>query len=249
MKIRIYNNYDEMSTAAASFVADHIRNNPSALICFPSGDTPTAVLSNLVEEVQNGRLDLSQCHFVGLDEWAGLAAVNDGSCRRYMDEHFFLPLRIAKDRIFFFEGTASDLEGECKRIDRVINSKGGIDLMMVGLGMNGHVGLNEPGVDFSLYSHVSDLEEQTKQVARKYFREEVPLSYGITLGPRHLLEAKTAVLIASGSKKADIVSRAVEGQVSAEVPASILQKHKNAYAYLDRDAAVMLSQSSANKGI
>jgi len=241
MEIRINSQYEDMSRAAASFVADQVRNKPSSLLCFPSGDTPTGVLGNLVDDVLKGRLDLSQCYFVGLDEWAGLNGGDDGSCRRYMDEHFFQPLRIGSDRIFFFDGKAPDLEAECKRIDRLVSSRGGIDLMMVGIGMNGHVGLNEPGVDFGLYSHLSVLAEQTKEVARKYFLEEVPLSYGITLGPRHLLEARIAVLIASGFKKAETVARSIEGEVSAEVPASVLQMHENAYAYLDSDAAGLLS--------
>jgi glucosamine-6-phosphate deaminase len=243
MEIRIHSNYEDMCRAAASFVAGHIRNKPSALICLPSGDTPTGMLRDLVDDVQEGRLDLSQCHFVSLDEWAGLNGGDEGSCRRYMDEHFFQPLNIGPDRIWFFNGRATDLKEECERIDRLVSSRGGIDLMMVGLGMNGHVGLNEPGTDFGLYAHVSVLAEQTKEVAKKYFREEVPLSHGITLGPRHLLEARIAVLIASGSKKAEIVARSIEGEVALEVPASMLQRHENAFAYLDSDAAGLLRKA------
>ncbi|NEU07030.1 glucosamine-6-phosphate deaminase [Flavihumibacter sp. R14] len=244
MKIRIHTDYDHMCKAAASFVADHIRKNPSALICFPSGDTPTGVLRYLVDDVREGKLNIKECDFVGLDEWAGLNAGDEGSCRHYMDEQFFQPLGIEADKIHFFDGAAADLEAECSRINQLVKEKNGIDLMMVGLGMNGHVGLNEPGVDFSLYAHLSELADDTKEVAKKYFRKEVPLTYGITLGPRHLLEAKVAVLIASGSKKAVIVARTLEGDVGSEVPASIIQRHENAYVYLDEDAALLLSRKA-----
>lgn len=242
MKIRIHTNYNDMCRAAADFVADFIRNKPSSLLCFPSGDTPTGILRNLVDDIREGSLDITECDFVGLDEWAGLNAGDEGSCRHYMDEHFFSPLAVKADRIHFFDGAAADLEAECLRIDQLIRAHDGIDLMMVGLGMNGHVGLNEPGVDFNLYAHLSELSFDTKEVAKKYFRKAVPLTYGITLGPRHLLEAKVAMLIASGAKKAGIAARAVEGEVTSELPASIIQKHQNAWVYLDKDAASMLSR-------
>lgn len=242
MKIQIHSDYNDMCRAAANFVADYIRKKPASLLCFPSGDTPTGILRNLVEGIKKSELDISNCEFVGLDEWAGLNGRDEGSCRHYMDEHFFRPLDIIENRIHFFDGAAANLEEECRRIDQLVKEKKGIDLMMVGLGMNGHVGLNEPGVDFNLYAHLSELAEDTKEVAKKYFRKAVPLTYGITLGPRHLLEAKVAVLIASGSGKADAVVRAIEGNVTSDLPASIFQKHQNAYVYLDRNAASLLSR-------
>ena len=241
MKIRIDTDYNNMCRAAADFVADHIRNKPASLVSLPSGDTPTGIFRILVDDVREGKLDISNCHFVGLDEWAGLSAGDDGSCRHYMDEHFFLPLAVDADRIHFFDGAAPDLEEECRKIDQFVREKEGIDLMMVGLGMNGHIGLNEPGVDFNLYSHLSELAEDTKEVAKKYFRKAVSLTYGITLGPRHLLEAKVAVLIASGSGKAVSVASTIEGEVTPDLPASIFQRHQNAYVYLDKNAASMLS--------
>jgi glucosamine-6-phosphate isomerase len=242
MKIRIHADYNDMCRAAADFVADHIRNKPSSLVSLPSGDTPTGIFRNLVNDVRAGKLDIVNCHFVGLDEWAGLNAGDEGSCRHYMDEHLFLPLAVDADKIHFFDGAAPDLEAECRRIDQFIEEKEGIDLMMVGLGMNGHIGLNEPGVDFNLYAHLSELAEDTRAVAKKYFRKTVALTYGITLGPRHLLEAKVAVLIASGSGKAAPVAGAIDGEVTPDLPASIFQRHQNAYVFLDKDAASMLSR-------
>jgi glucosamine-6-phosphate isomerase len=231
-----------MCRAAANFTAEYVRNNPAALLCFPSGDTPREIFKYLVDDARNGDPNFQRCIFLGLDEWVGLNEDNEGSCRHYMDHHLFFPLNIQPEKIHFFNGAASDLDEECRRIDEFIREKGSIDLMMVGLGLNGHVGLNEPGVDFELYSHISDLDEKTKYIAKKYFSKEVLLTYGITLGPRHLLESKVAVIIASGSKKAEIVAQALEHQVSNEIPASIIQKHPDAYVFIDQDAAGLLSK-------
>lgn len=243
MNIKVYSDYEEMCRSAADFTAEIIRKNPAAIVCFPSGDTPTGIFKFLVDYARRGELDFKDCTFVGLDEWTGLNADNEGSCRHYMDQHLFFPLQIQPEKIRFFNGAGADLAEECRRIDEFIREKGPLDLMMVGLGLNGHVGLNEPGVDFNLYSHVSKLDEKTKQVAKKYFNDGgVVLSGGITLGPRHILESKVVMLIASGAKKAEIVARVLQQKVSNEVPASIIQDHPNAYVFIDRDAASLLSE-------
>jgi len=241
MKLRISSNYEEMSRAAASFITEYVRENPAALLCFPSGDTPTGIFKSLLDDAHEGKVDFRDCIFVGLDEWVGLDAGNDGSCRQYMDQHLFLPLAIEAHKIHFFNGAADDLHAECKRIDEFIKQRGPIDLMMVGLGLNGHVGLNEPGVDLSLYAHVSDLDPKTKHTAKKYFKKETALTGGITLGPRHLLESKVAVIIASGAKKAEVLAKALEEEVTNALPASIIQRHPGAYIFVDRDAAAFLS--------
>ena len=247
MNIKVYRNYDEMSRAAADLVADYVRKQPAALLCLPSGDTPTRMFEFLKQDVMEGKVNFRDCSFVGLDEWAGMDETDEGSCRHYMDQHLFEPLAIETDRVHFFNGTNSDLQQECHRINEFINEKGPIDLMMVGLGLNGHVGLNEPGVDFKLYSHISDLDEKTTRTAQKYFKEKTHLTRGITLGPRHFLESKVAVLIASGARKAEIVAQSLEGKVSNEVPASIIQRHPGAYVFLDGDAAGLLKAVKARR--
>lgn len=248
MNIKVDSNYDEMSRAAATFTAEYIRNNPAALLCFPSGDSPTAILKFLVDDARKGDLDFKDCTFIGLDEWVGLDESNEGSCRHYMDQHLFSPLNIHPDKIRFFNGAAEDLEGECDRIDSFIRERGPIDLMMVGLGLNGHVGLNEPGVDFGLYSHITNLDQKTKHIAKKYFKEEVLLTRGITLGPRHLLESKVAILIAAGSKKAEILAQVLQKEVSNSIPASIIQKHADAYVFIDQKAASLLTDMNDANG-
>ena len=244
MKIKVYRNHDEMSRAAADLIADYVRKEPAALLCLPSGDTPTQIFEFLKQDVVEGKVHFNDCSFVGLDEWAGMSESDESSCRHYMDQNLFKPLAVEPNRVHFFNGASPDLDQECRRINEFIRDRGPIDLMMVGLGLNGHVGLNEPGVNFEWYSHISNLDEKTKSTAQKYFKEETYLTCGITLGPRHLLESKVAVLIASGAKKAEIVAQALEGKIDNEVPASIIQRHPNAYVFLDGDAAGSLKANT-----
>ncbi len=241
MEIRVFPGYAEMCSAAAGFILDRVRQKAGSLVCLPSGDTPTGILRELVRASREGRADFSQCRFVGLDEWTGLSGKDAGSCRHYLDEHFFFPLSIRPEQIVFFDGSAADLAEECERINGYIRKYGPIDLAMVGVGVNGHVGLNEPGTDPGLYAHVSVLQDQTKQVALKYFAEKVSLSQGITLGPRHLLECGTLLMIASGTGKAAVMARALEQAVTPDCPAGLIQEHADGHVFLDSEAAAELS--------
>jgi glucosamine-6-phosphate deaminase len=242
MKISVYKDYDEMSKAAADLVVNQVRSNPRSLLSLPSGDTPTGMLAYLVQYVQEGKLDLTQCFFVGLDEWLGLDENMEGSCKHYMYSNLFTPAKIQSEKIVFFDALETDVEQDCERINNFIDERGGIDLMLVGIGMNGHIGFNEPGTDFDSYAHQSTLDGVTTKVGQKYFKEQVTLQSGITLGLRHLKEAKTAVLIASGKNKEEIVAAAMEGPVSADVPASIFQLLPTAQVLLDEDAAALLKK-------
>ncbi len=245
MEITVCNNYQEMSAAAAKLVVDHIAKQPKSLICFPSGESPTGMFKFLIKYAEEGKVDFSESYFVGLDEWLGMDEADEGSCKHYMYSHFFNHINIPENQIVFFDALAADVDQECARINNFIHDFGGLDLMMVGIGMNGHLGLNEPGTDFDTYAHCSTLDKVTVKVGQKYFKQETQLTKGITLGLRHLKEAKTAVLIASGRKKAAIVAEALQGEVSTSVPASILQNISNAVILLDKDAAAELSESQA----
>ncbi|QHS57564.1 glucosamine-6-phosphate deaminase [Mucilaginibacter sp. 14171R-50] len=244
MKISVYETYDDMSRAAAELVAQQLAEKPASVVCFPSGDSPTGTLKYLVEWANEGKIDLSQCFFIGLDEWVGMDETDQGSCKYYLKTNFFDKLNTKLTNVTLFDAKAADLDAECERINNFISSKGGLDIMMVGIGMNGHLGLNEPGTPFDLYAHRSALDSVTVQVGQKYFDKETVLTEGITLGLRHLSEAGKAVLIASGEKKAGIIAESLQGTVSTEVPASILQKLPNAIVLLDKDAASQLEHAS-----
>ena len=241
MKVTIYESKDAMSKATADLIAEQIRQKPDSLLCFPSGESPTIVLQYLVKYGLEGHVDFSQCRFVGLDEWIGMDEKDEGSCKHYLYSHFFNPLNIRREKMVFFDGMAENLSAECKRIDQYIKENGPVDLMLVGLGMNGHIGLNEPGADFHSYAHVAELDPATVQVAQKYFTRTTKLTRGITLGLQHFLEAKTAVLIVAGEKKADIVSKVLTEEISNQIPGTIIRSHENSYLFIDEAAASGLS--------
>ncbi|RFZ85383.1 glucosamine-6-phosphate deaminase [Mucilaginibacter terrenus] len=244
MKIKIYDTNDEMSKAAADLVVQQLQEKPDSVICFPSGESPTGMLRYLVQYAHEGTADLSRCYIVGLDEWVGMDESNHGSCKHYLHTNFFNHLDIDPERVVMFNAKADDLEAECERINNFISSKGGLDIMMVGVGMNGHLGLNEPGTDWDLYAHVSDLDPITVQVGQKYFQEETALTKGITLGLKHLQEAKQPILIAAGTKKAGIIADSLQGHISVDVPATILQTLPHARILLDKFAASELERAS-----
>jgi 6-phosphogluconolactonase/glucosamine-6-phosphate isomerase/deaminase len=154
----------------------------------------------------------------------------------------FYPLQIAEDHICVFDGKAKDPDGECERIENFIQHQGGIDVAIVGLGMNGHVGMNEPGTKPSLRSHVVDLDPVTQQVGQKYFKEQKQLIKGITLGLGTLMDAKHVILLVNGKHKAPIVQQVLKGEISEQLPASLLRRHHDLRVYLDKDAATKLQE-------
>src|SRR5690349_8900129 len=133
MKVSIFKSYDEMSAAAADFVISQLQRSPDMLLCIASGDTPTGMLRNLLRESQSGKADFGQARFVGLDEWVGMDKSINGSCQHYIYHHLFDPLKISKNRIKFFDATASDLASECEAIDRYLETNGPIDLLVLGV--------------------------------------------------------------------------------------------------------------------
>ena len=233
-----------MSKAAADLVAAQLAEKPASLIVFPSGESPSGMLKYLVDYAKAGKVDFSRCTIIGLDEWVGMDERDYGSCKHYLHTNFFNHLDFDPERVMMFDAKAADLAAECERINSFISSHGGLDVMIVGIGMNGHLGLNEPGTPFDLYAHLSELAPITVEVGQKYFKQETVLTQGITLGLKHLSEAKIAVLIASGEKKAGIVADSLQGHISPDVPASILQNMPHARVLLDKGAASQLAHAS-----
>ena len=244
MNINIFDSYNEMSRGTAEFVQDFVGVKPESILCFPAGDTATGTFRFLEDADKKCRNDFKSCIFVGLDEWVGMGKEDEGGCKYFMYKNLFEPLAIEEKKIVFFDACAKDLSEECKHVDSFLASNGPVDLMLAGIGMNGHIGLNEPGVSFELYSHVIELSPITKNVAQKYFSSERKLEKGITLGMKHVMQARTVILIASGANKAEIVKKAVEGEITNQVPASILQKHPNCHVFLDNAAASRLKSQT-----
>lgn len=235
MQTIIKENHEALSLFTANYLLDFIKQNPAATIVLTSGDTPKLAYQKMAELGKD--IDFSNITLIGLDEWVGISSESEGSCRYIVEENLLKPLGISEANYTFFDGLSDDLQAECKRIDNLIFEKGGLDLIIVGIGLNGHIGLNEPNTSFDNYCHVSDLAEMTVTVGQKYFTESTPLSKGITVGLKHLLEAKIAILMATGEKKAEILKRTMNDEISEALPSTVFRLHSNAYLFLDTAAA------------
>ena len=240
MKIVIADSYELMSKQAADAIANITQSIAEPLVCVPSGDSPKALYKEW--ELQQGKkiIDIYNWYFLGLDEWIGLDENDEGSCRYMLNRDLFHPLNIQEEKICCFNGNTTNTEAECNRIENYIHQHKAIDIAILGLGMNGHVGLNEPGTLPQLYSHVSNIHPVTNKTGQKYFSKPQSLTQGITLGLATLMEAKHLILLVSGQKKADILKQAIEDDVTENVPASLLRRHPQFYIYADKDAAGML---------
>ncbi|MES2112311.1 MAG: glucosamine-6-phosphate deaminase [Bacteroidota bacterium] len=240
MKLFIHKNYGEMCRATADVIVKQIKQKPDSLICLTSGDTPAGAYHLLVQYAKEGKVDFSQTWFVGLDEWVGMDKNDAGSCTNFLYETFFTPANIDPSRMMVFDAKAADLDASCTAMNNFIKEHAPLNIMLVGVGMNGHIGLNEPGADFNSYAHHSPLDPITVEVGQKYFQGETKLTEGISLGLKHLQEAGIPMLLASGIKKAEIVAKALQGEVTNRVPASIFQTLPHGYVMLDEDAATKL---------
>ena len=207
MELKVYPGYTALSDAIADATIELIKAKPNAVICFASGNTPRLTCQLLVQKAKSQQVDTGKIVFIGLDEWVGIPPSNEGSCHYFFQHEVFEPLNLSPAQRHLFDAMSNNLDNECRKMDAVIAANGDIDLMIVGIGMNGHIGFNEPGVSFNNYSHVIDLDETTLTVGQKYFKTTVALQLGITLGLQHLLESKKAILIANGNKKAEVIKK------------------------------------------
>lgn len=237
MEINIYNDYKQMSNKAANFIINFLQSGQEMLLCFAAGDTPIKTYQYLKEAIdKNNNINTDQLKFVSLDEWIGLNEKDKGSCENYLNKYLFKPLEIKAQNIHFFDACANNLKEECLQSDRYISANGPIDLLVLGIGLNGHIGFNEPGT-VKDFSHIVKLDSITKSVSKKYFSGKRGINRGITLGLKQIMGAKNIILLASGKKKAEIIYKALVGQITKEIPASILQEHENCYVFLDKKAA------------
>ncbi len=237
MQIIVTDTYDVMSKKVADDIEQLMQQYRQPVICVASGDSPAGVYKELVQKVNAKQLDVSNWFFVSLDEWAGMNGNDEGSCRFHLDNQLFNPLQVSTERISFFDGRADDLQLQCDEVENFISKHGGIDVAIVGLGMNGHVGMNEPGTSAALRSHVADIDPITQKTGQKYFKEQRQLTHGVTLGLTTLMEARHIILLVNGRHKAQIVQQVLEDEISEALPASLLRNHAGLKVYLDKEAA------------
>ncbi|MEP6728521.1 MAG: glucosamine-6-phosphate deaminase [Bacteroidota bacterium] len=242
MKIEFFDTPELLAQTVASSIIDFVIAKPNAVLCMASGDTPRLTNKYIVEAAKKNRIDFSRVQFVSLDEWVGIPPSNTGSCYYFLNETIFEPLNIPTTNIHFFNSTAGNLSVECERINQIVEDLNGIDIILVGIGMNGHIGFNEPGVSPDLFAHVINLDPITLQTGQKYFSETAAIQKGITLGISRIMQSPLAILLATGSKKAAIIKKTLEENISNAVPASFIRKHANAFVMLDREAASLLNK-------
>jgi galactosamine-6-phosphate isomerase len=211
-------------------------------MCVASGDSPKGLYKEWKLQQEKKIIDIHNWYFLGLDEWIGLGENDEGSCRYMLNRDLFHPLNIHEEKICCFDGKTNDTDAECNRVEDHIHQHIAIDVAILGLGMNGHVGLNEPGTSPLLRSHVSEIHPVTKQIGQKYFSSPQQLTKGITLGLATLIEAKYLILLVSGGKKAAILQKAIEGEITQQVPASLLRNHPAFMVFADKTAAGMLKK-------
>ncbi len=238
----IHQNHETLSQAVAGRVMQVLHDKPDALICLPSGDTPLRLFEILVKQHEIGEADFSRCTFALLDEWLGMDGTDEGSCRYWIDKELLNPLGFRPEQIIAFDAKNDYLPAECARVDQRIADLGGFDLIVLGVGMNGHLALNEPGASLDTYTHTTILDPLTAQVGQKYFTKQTPLTEGITLGLRHFRETKQLIVMASGEAKALVMKRALEGEVTEDFPASLVQRDDAILVMLDEAAAGTLTR-------
>jgi galactosamine-6-phosphate isomerase len=244
MKIIIRDSYESISNQTADQLIEVMSHYQKPLLSPASGSSPLGLYKELVDRHQQNKFDHSNWLFLGLDEWVGMSAETEGSCRYRMDHDLFLPMQVPQKSICFFNGNAENLGEECNRIEKYIRQQGTIDVVVLGVGMNGHVGLNEPGTPSTLRTHVTAVDPITQKVAQKYFPEHKQLTQGITLGIANLLEANHLFILINGTHKAEITQRVIEGELSEQIPTTLLRDHKDIRFFLDKDAARLLTRKT-----
>lgn len=226
MRIIITKDYEDMSRKTASIISAQVISKPNCVLGLATGSSPIGTYKQLIEWYKQGDLDFSKVTSVNLDEYVGLDANNDQSYRYFMDNNLFNHINIDKNNTNVPNGLAVDFEQECQRYDNLIDDLGGIDLQLLGIGHNGHIGFNEPDNSFAVMTHTVKLNSMTREANKRFFDsiDEVP-THAITMGIKAIMQAKKVVLIASGDDKKEILKKAFFGPATPEVPASILQLH------------------------
>jgi glucosamine-6-phosphate deaminase len=240
--IRIFDTPDQVAVALARRVADLLREKLDTVLGLPTGRTPVAMYAELRRLHRAGESDFGRAVTFNLDEFAGVEPSHPGSFRQYMEQHLFQAVNLAPERIHFLNGAAPDLDAECTRYEQEIEAAGGLDVQILGIGANGHIGFNEPADELVSRTHRVQLAETTRRDNAALFGGDpsrVPRE-ALSMGMGTILKANRLVLIATGERKARCVERTINGPLTPHLPASFLQLHPRVELYLDRDAASLL---------
>lgn len=241
MKIIVVDNYDEMSKKGADIIASQVILKSNSILGLATGDTPLGIYERLIDMYKKGDVDFSEVRTFNLDEYYKLKEEDPQSYHYFMDNNLFNHINIKRENISLPNGNAEDIEEECTNYDNKIYEFGGIDVQILGIGVNGHIGFNEPDSKFEPKTHLVKLKQKTIESNSRLFNsiDEVPTK-AVSMGMKTIMQSKKIVLLASGKVKAEAILKAVKGDISPEVPASILQLHKDVTVIIDKEAASLL---------
>ena len=243
MKVIVAENHEEVSRLAADILEETVRANPCCTLGLATGSSPVGMYRELSRRCREEGLDFSRVHSVNLDEYVGLAPTHEQSYRYFMNTNLFDHVNIDKNKTYVPNGLEEDSDKACADYNEIIRSVGGIDIQLLGIGGNGHIGFNEPGEAFEKETHCVDLTESTIKANARFFEsmDEVP-KQAYTMGIKNIMAAKKILLVATGSAKADALYKSLYGPITPNVPASILQLHQDVTVVADEDALSLIKE-------
>ncbi|MCB2293065.1 glucosamine-6-phosphate deaminase [Clostridium algoriphilum] len=241
MRIIVMDNYDEMSKRAALMITSQVMLKPDSVLGLATGDTPLGMYKELIKLYNKKEVDFKEVRTFNLDEYYGINRENLQSYYYFMNSNLFNSINIARENINMPDGMAKDVNASCKGYENKIKELGGIDMQVLGIGGNGHIGFNEPNVNFEAETHLVNLEEQTIEANSRFFTsiKDVPVK-AISMGIKTIMNSKKIILLANGLNKAKAIERAVNGKINPNIPASILQLHNDVTIIIDKEAASKL---------
>lgn len=241
MRIVIAKDYDELSKKAANLLASQITLKPNSVLGLATGSTPMGAYSELIRIYEEGDISFAEVVTFNLDEYYDLDKENEQSYYHFMMENLFKYVNINRNNIYIPDGRAKDIQNECIEYERKIKQAGGIDLQLLGIGRNGHIGFNEPDVKFEAQTHLVTLDEDTIEANSRFFTamEDVPRR-AISMGIKTIMHSRKIILLASGEEKAETINNMINGKITPELPASVLQLHPDVVVLLDEKAASKL---------
>ncbi len=244
MKLVTLQDEKELSVFAANLVIDRLNQNPQSVIVFPTGNTPLGMFEQLVEKYQKGMVSFRDACLIELDEYCGISLDDPCNLFNWLNRTLLQRVDFLPDNIYRFDSAALDPDTEIKRFEKIIKDNNGIDLLLLGLGPNGHVGFNEPGSLASSQTRIVQLSQESLQSNSRYWGEDtlVP-SRGFTLGLSEIMSAREVVLLVQGLSKAEILDASINGPISKEVPASYLRSLENYTILADKDAASLVGHA------
>lgn len=244
----IMDNYDQVSLRGAEEILNQIKKKPDSVLGLATGGTPIGLYEKLVQSYQSGNVDFSSVTTFNLDEYIGLPAEHPQSYSYFMWNHLFSKVNIQKRNVHILPGVFNNEQEMITRFEKKLIDCGGIDIQLLGIGTNGHIGFNEPSDHLTVGTHIVELAYETVTSNSRFFNriDDVPTK-AITMGMGSIMNAKKIILLANGKSKAEAINKTIEGKVSTDFPASFLQLHPNVQIIVDRDAASFLVEKGANR--